>query len=101
LPSTIHPLLQLLANLEKRQLLPRNLNLLTGFWVSTGVGPVFFNEKGTKTPDFNSFPFCQRLGYLIEKKCSFKPGTQPSPKPKPKLITKTGISLMDIFCPPS
>ena len=66
--STIHPFLQLLAHLEKRQLFPRNLNLLTGFWVSTGLGPVFFNKKGTKTPDFNPLPFCQCVGHLIEKK---------------------------------
>ena len=77
--STIHPFLQLLAHLEKRQLLPRNLNLLTCFWVSTGVGIVFFNKKGTKTPDFNPFPLRQRLGYLIEKKSydlfSFRSGS--------------------------
>jgi hypothetical protein len=66
--STIHPFLQLLAHLKKRQLFPRDLNLLTGLWVSTGVGPVFLTKKGTKTPDFNPFPICQCVGHFIEKR---------------------------------
>jgi hypothetical protein len=67
LPSTIHTFFQLLAHFEKRQLLWCNLNLLAGFGVSPGLPPVFFNEKGTKAPDFNSVPLCQRLANFIEK----------------------------------
>ena len=67
LTSTIYPVLQLLTHFEKRQLLRCNLNLFAGFWVSSSVCLVFFDEKGTKTPDFNSIPFCQRIAHFIEK----------------------------------
>jgi hypothetical protein len=42
-------------------------NLLTGFGIPAGISTVFFNEKGTKAPDFNPVPLCQRLGHFIEK----------------------------------
>jgi hypothetical protein len=45
LPSTIHPILELLAHFEKGQLFRFDLNLLSGFGVSTGVSFVFFDEK--------------------------------------------------------
>ena len=66
--SPIHPFLELFAHLEKRQLLRCNLDLITGFGIPAGVCPVFFDEKGTQTPDFNAIPLCQRLGHLVEKK---------------------------------
>ena len=55
-PSPIHPFLQLLAHLKIWQLFPRNLNLLPVFGISAGISTIFFKEKGTKTPDFNSSP---------------------------------------------
>jgi len=65
--STTHPFLQFLAHLEKRKLLRRNLNLFTGFGVPAGIPSVFFDEKRTNAPNFNSIPFCQCVNYLIEK----------------------------------
>jgi hypothetical protein len=65
--STIQPILELLAQLEKRQFFRSDFNLLPGFGISTSVSTLFFNEKGTKAPDFNSIPLCQRVGHFIEK----------------------------------
>jgi hypothetical protein len=65
---SVHPFLQFLTHLEKRQLLRCNLNLLSGFRVSAGISTVFFYEKGTKTSDFNPFPLCKCLGNFVENR---------------------------------
>jgi hypothetical protein len=68
LRSPINLFFLLLAHFKKRQLLWCNLNLLAGFGIPPGISPVFLNEKGTKSPDFNSVPLHQGIGHLIEKK---------------------------------
>jgi hypothetical protein len=66
LPSPIHPVLEVLACLEKGQFLRCNLNLLSGFRVPSGVRLIFLNEKRIKAPDFNSISISQCAGYFIE-----------------------------------
>jgi len=41
--------------------------MFPGFWIPPGVCLVFFNVKGTKSPDFNPFPLSQCVGYFIKK----------------------------------
>jgi len=74
LSSPIHPILQFLAHLEKRQFFRFDLYQFAGFWVPPGISTIFFHEKGTQTPDFNSIPLCQRIGHFVKKRLrSFQP----------------------------
>ena len=62
----IHPLLQFLPRFKKRQLLRFDLHFFPGFRIAPGIGPVFLDEEGTQTTDFNVIPFSQDSGHLIE-----------------------------------
>ena len=63
----IHPLLQLLPRLKKRQLLRFDLHPLSRFRIPPDVRPVILHKKRTESPDLHPVPFGKLLGHSIKK----------------------------------
>ena len=67
----IHPFLELLAALEKREPFGRDFNLVTGFRVPAHIAFVFLDMKTAKSPDFDPFSFDERFGERVEENLDY------------------------------
>ena len=62
----IHPFFQFLPAFEKWKLFGFDRDDFSGFRVSTIIGPIFFDSKSTKSPDFNPITACKCGRHFIE-----------------------------------
>src|SRR5450759_146332 len=65
--STIHPLLQFLPNLEKRQFFCSHLSLGTSLWIPSRITTILPHGEAPESSDFNSATLLECIGETIQE----------------------------------